>query len=572
MGFPLRVLIVEDSEEDTQLLLEDLRQGGYEPEFERVDTAETMSAALGRQSWDIIISDYSMPRFDAPAALRLVQSGDLDVPFMIVSGAIGEEVAVALMREGAYDYLLKSNLMRLSPAVARALQESRARRDQKQTEKIINYLADHDALTNLPNRVLFTDRLQQAVLRAPWKKRLVAVLFLDLDGFKGVNDTLGHTVGDQLLKSVAERLTLSVREGDTVARFGGDEFVLILDDLAVADDVPKIARKILKELSAPSRLDHHEVFITASIGIAVYPNDGEDADSLLIHADAAMYRAKKQGKNDFQLYSPVLSEKASGKLTLENTLRRALVNEEFRLYYQPKVDLATGKMVGAEALIRWLHPELGLILPSEFVPLAEETGLIVPLGEWVLRTACAQNKAWQKAGLPPIPVAVNLSGRQFHQQNLIERISQIMDEATLDPQYLEIELTESVVMKNVEATSITLHELDKMGVEISIDDFGTGYSSLSYLKRFPVSSLKIDQVFIRDISTDQEDAAIVKAIITLGHSLKLKVIAEAVEDQNQLESLRSLNCDQIQGYYISKPLPAGEIERFFDSGSLGKAD
>lgn len=432
---------------------------------------------------------------------------------------------------------------------------------RKQTEERLNYLASFDALTDLPNRTLFYDRLGQATARARWHKRWVAVLFLDLDRFKVINDTLGHAIGDLLLKAAAVRLTGSIREGDTVARLGGDEFVLILDDLAQPQDTSKVAQKILDALSDPFDLEGRELFITASIGIALWPEDGEDPETLLKNADIAMYRAKEQGRNACQLYSPALNAKASERLTLENALRHALEREELLLLYQPKVDLATGKIIGLEALVRWKHPQWGLVSPADFIPLAEETGLIVPIGEWVLWTACAQNKAWQEAGFPPIRIAVNLSARQFNKQNFAEMVARLLGEVGLDPQYLELELTESIIMKNAESTMTMLQELDAMGVELTVDDFGTGYSSLSYLKRFPVHTLKIDRSFVRNLTTDPEDVAIVTAIITLAHTLHLKVIAEAVETVEQLALLRSLECDQMQGYLFSRPLPSGEVAK-----------
>ena len=433
--------------------------------------------------------------------------------------------------------------------------------ERKRAEERLSYLATHDALTNLPNRTLFIDRLEQAVSRAPWRKRLVAVLFLDLDHFKRINDTLGHNLGDLFLKAVAERLKGCVREGDTVARMGGDEFTVVLADIAETRDVPKIAQKVLDAFSKPFRVDGHELFTTTSVGISLYPNDGDNAEVLLKNADAAMYRAKEEGRNNYQHFSPAMNVRALEHLALENNLRYALEREELLLHYQPQVDLKTGRVIGMEALLRWQHPDLGLVSPAQFISLAEETGLIVPIGEWVLRTACAQNKAWQEAGLSPVRVSVNLSGRQFFQKNLFEMISRVIRETGLDPNSLELELTESFLMKKAESNIATLRELSAMMVRLSIDDFGTGYSSLSYLKHFPIHSLKIDQSFVRDITTDPDDAVIVTAIVTLAHSLCLKVIAEGVETKEQLEFLRSLQCDVMQGYLFSRPLPAEEATK-----------
>jgi diguanylate cyclase (GGDEF)-like protein len=439
---------------------------------------------------------------------------------------------------------------------------------RKQAEERLHYLANFDPLTGLPNRTLFSDRLSQALQRASWHKRSVAVLFLDLDRFKNINDTLGHAFGDLVLKNVSERLTACVREGDTVARLGGDEFVLILDNLAQEEDTRLIAQKVLSALSSPFSVEGHEFFITTSIGIALSPNDGNTYESLIKNADTAMYRAKEKGKNNYQHYSPALNARISERLALETHLRRALERNEFELHYQPLVAPAGGKVVGVEALLRWKRPGKGMIPPSEFVPVAEETGLILPIGEWVLQTACAQNMAWQSAGLPPIRVAVNLSGGQFQQQNLVETIAKTLRESGLGPQYLELELTESIIMKSTDATVTTLRRLDALGTKISVDDFGTGYSSLSYLKRFPVSTLKIDRSFIHDLITDPDDKAIVKAIITLAHSLKLAVVAEGVETQEQLNFLQALQCDQVQGNLFSQPLGAEETTRMLTNERL----
>jgi len=427
--------------------------------------------------------------------------------------------------------------------------------EQKQWEERLKHSVNYDPLTDLPNRNLFTDRLTQALARAPWSKRRVGVLFLDLNRFKVINDTLGHEVGDLLLKNVAARLLTCIRNGDTVAHFGGDKFAVLLEDLAQADDIPKVLQKILAFFSESFLIEGHELFTSPSIGVSVYPNDGKDVESLLRCSNTALLRAKEQG-SPFQFYLPTMNVKASQRLALESSLRHALERQEFILHYQPKVTIKTGRIVGMEALVRWRHPEKGIVPPVEFIPLAEETGLILPIGEWVLRTACAQTKAWQAEGMVPILIAVNLSARQLQNQNLVEIVKQVLSETGLAPRYLELELTESILMQNIETNSAALEKLNAMGVEIAIDDFGTGYSSLSYLKRFPINSLKIDRSFVRDLTLVSDDQAIVKAIITLAQSLKRKVVAEGVETEEQLSILRSLDCDEMQGYLFSKPLPA----------------
>lgn len=389
----------------------------------------------------------------------------------------------------------------------------------------------------------------------------VAVMLIDLDRFKVINDTLGHAIGDRLLQEVAQRLTGCLREGDTVARLGGDEFMLLLPGVEHTKSTIKIVQKILETFKSPFYFNDHELHITTSIGIALYPDDGEDAQTLLKNADTALHRAKEQGRNNYQFYTSTMNATALERLSLEGKLRHALEREEFVVYYQPQVSLSTGQIVGMEALVRWRHPDLGLIPPMKFIPLAEETGLIIPLGFWVLRTACAQNKAWQKAGYPPLRVAVNLSTRLFKQQTFIQVVAQTLHETGLDPDYLELELTEGIIMENIETTITTLKELKKMGVHISVDDFGTGYSSLAYLKRFPIDTLKIDRSFVLDITTDPDDAMIAMLIINVAHHLKLRVIAEGVETKEQLAFLRSHGCDEIQGYLFSRPLPAEEFVR-----------
>ncbi len=439
--------------------------------------------------------------------------------------------------------------------------------ERKRTQEQLNYLAYYDTLTGLPNRVLLRDRLRQAMLDADRNEHLVAVMFLDLDRFKVINDTLGHDAGDALLKLVAERLQDCVRAGDTIARLGGDEFTIVLSNLGHVDDVTRVARKVMAYFAQPFQLVGNELFVTASVGITVYPFDDTDLDNLLKNADAAMYLAKEQGRNNFQFYTAELNARATRRLTLETALRRALERNELELHYQPQVDLRTGRVIGSEALLRWRHPELGEVSPVEFIPLAEETGLIVPIGEWVLRTACSQNMAWQAAGLPPMPTAVNLSLRQFQGQDLYAAVRRVLDESGLAPELLDLEMTESVLMHDAEGALVVIRDLKKLGVSFSLDDFGTGYSSLSYLKRFPIDTLKIDRSFVRDIPDDADDAAIAVAIIAMAHSLGIRVIAEGVETAAQVEFLCAHDCDAMQGYHFSRPVPATEMTDILHQGA-----
>ncbi len=441
--------------------------------------------------------------------------------------------------------------------------------DRKRAETEIEQLAYYDTLTTLPNRTLLHDRLNQAISHAQRDNRSVAVMFLDLDRFKSVNDTMGHAVGDRLLKVVADRLSRCVRDSDTVARLGGDEFVIILTAINHADDVATIAEKIQKILAGPISLGEHEIYTTASIGIALCPLDGGDVNMLLKNADIAMYQAKEQGRNTFQFFSREMNIKALEHLMLETSLRRGLERKEFFLVYQPLLDLKTGNLVGMEALVRWQHPDLGLLLPGKFIPIAEETGMILPLGDWVLAAACRQNRQWQREGLPQLRVAVNLSARQFSQTDLAKRVAEILTTTGLQPECLELELTESTIMSNAEETITILRELKAMGISLAIDDFGTGYSSLSYLKHFPIDRLKIDRSFVCDITTNPDDAAIADAIIAMAHSLKLKVTAEGVEKQEQLAYLSSRNCDEMQGYFLSYPVGADEFAAFVRARMAG---
>ncbi|MEM5786895.1 MAG: EAL domain-containing protein, partial [Syntrophobacteraceae bacterium] len=442
---------------------------------------------------------------------------------------------------------------------------------RKQTEERVAMLAYHDTLTGLLNRHSFKEHLQHAVEHARRYGRYVATLFLDIDRFKRINDTLGYNVGDLLLQGISERIQECVRRSDraarqisnlgssSISRLGGDEFTILLPEIKQVQDSAKVAKRILESLARPFGIAGHEVFVTGSIGITIYPLDGDDADTLLKNADAAMYNAKEQGRNSFQFYSASMNAASYKRLALETSLRKALSREEFLIYYQPQIDVASGKTVGMEALLRWRHPEIGLVPPMDFIPLAEETGLIIPIGEWVLCTACFYNKELQLLGLPPKRVAVNISSLQFRRDSLVKSVQKALEISGLDPPYLELELTESSIMKNMEESSRILSELKEMGLRVAIDDFGTGYSSLAYLKRFPLDVLKIDRSFLRDVPADQDNAAISTAIIAMAHSLNLKVVAEGVETEEQMAFLKDQGCDEAQGFLFSKALPSDEI-------------
>jgi len=441
--------------------------------------------------------------------------------------------------------------------------------ERKHAEAGMEFLAHFDSLTGLPNRALFRDRLAHAIARTDRDNQMLALLFIDLDRFKTINDTLGHNIGDLLLKTVAERIKACIREGDTAARLGGDEFTVILEQIAAPEDASDVAQKILDELSPPFNLLGDEAFITASIGISIYPTDNTDMEGLLKNTDIAMYNAKETGRNNFQFYAKEMNFKALGRLELENSLRHALERGEFVLYYQPKISLVTGQTTSMEALLRWIHPHRGIVLPIEFIPLLEETGLINQVGDWVIHTACLQNKIWMDAGFPPMRVAVNLSARQFQHNDLLQQVSRALDDTGLDGDFLEIEVTESFLMQNPEYIMEFFHKMKALGViRIDIDDFGTGYSSLSNLKRFPITTVKIDQSFVQGIPHDAEDVAIVKTVIAMAKSLKLNVIAEGVENEEQLALLSELGCDEIQGYFFSRPLTAEGFAKWLRQGDV----
>lgn len=437
--------------------------------------------------------------------------------------------------------------------------------DNRRYQEELEHQANHDSLTDLPNRNLLRDRIGQAIVFADRYDQVAVIAFLDLDNFKLINDSLGHDAGDQLLKLAAGRLASLLRASDTVARIGGDEFVLVLHFSDGDGMIGQHIQRLLTAIAQPFIINGREVFVTCSVGVSIYPQDGRDGDTLLRNADAAMYRAKEQGKNTFQFYTRELNERVGERLDLESDLRRALERGELAVYYQPQVELASGRIVGAEALVRWRHPSRGAVDPGRFVMIAEETGLIVPIGDWILRTACEQIKAWLGAGLPPLVVAVNLSARQFRQTQLADMVEAVLSETGVDPRFLELELTETVVMHDPKEAEAALRRLKSMGLRVAIDDFGSGYSSLNYLKRFPIDKLKIDGSFVQDLPENGDSAAIVLAVISLGHSLGLRVIAEGVERKSQAAFLRAHGCDEIQGYYYGAPMPAPEFTELLRS-------
>jgi diguanylate cyclase (GGDEF)-like protein len=443
------------------------------------------------------------------------------------------------------------------------------KRSEALEEELI-YKAGHDPLTDLPNRTLFYDRLSRDIARAKRNGTSLAVMLVGIDSFKQVNETLGHMVGDKLLKLASERIKRSNREMDTIARFGGDEFGVIFENIGNAENAGKAARKIMNAFAAPFILDEGEIFLTISMGVALYPNDDGTVEILIKNCDTAMHRAKDAGKNSCEFFRPEMTEKAMKRHTIERELRLAVEKKEFIPYFQPKVHLKTGEMTSMETLARWNHPLLGIVPPNDFIPIAEETGLVTDIGGFMLKEACRINKQWANTGYPPLRVAVNLSARQFQRGNIVAEVQKALEETSLAPEYLELEITESMVMQDVEQAIKTLQALHDMGIVLSVDDFGTGYSSLGYLKRFPLDALKIDVIFIRDMVTSEEDQEIVAAIISMAHNLKLKVIAEGVETAAHIEFLEELGCDEIQGFYYSKPLPSKDFEELMRKGRILK--
>jgi diguanylate cyclase (GGDEF)-like protein len=573
-----KLLIIDDEAQIRHLLL-DLFSNLYD--CYEAASAEEALAALSEQTFDLVISDIDMGGMSGLELVPRVHSIAPDTVVVMISGNQDIEFAIRALRVGAFDYITKPiDIRHVEASVERALNHSQLlrekRRYKEQLEDLlqqrtaqVDWLAYYDTVTQLPNRALFEDRVTQAVSIAKATGQSLGVLFISLDQFKKVNDSLGHGPGDSLLREFAARLKSCISKSDTVARFGNDEFALLRTQINGTKDVIETIGSLSQVLKFAFDLPGHELYATTSVGVSLFPMDGEDCQTLLKNAGAALYKAKRSGGANYQFFTADMHELATRRLALETNLRRALQNEEFLIQYQPRVSVDSLQITGVEALVRWQHPQLGLISPSEFIPLAEDTGLIVPIGEWVLREACEQNRRWQQQGFAPVQMAVNISARQFHDQDLPQTVIRILDDSGLSPAHLELELTESSIMQNAEFADGVLNRWKNMGIKISIDDFGTGFSSLASLKRLPIDALKIDQSFVRDATTDTDDGAIVMAIITLGHNLRLKVVAEGVETEEQLRFLQLLRCDEIQGNFFSKPLPADAVVSLFDPATKG---
>ena len=564
----VRFLMVDDSPADVALLCLEFEREGYNLAFCRVDTEAALREALHTAEWDMVIADDSMPLLDSMQALNVVRKCGRDIPFIIYSGTMNDRNASIAMREGVQDYVVKGDLARLIPSVKRELKNAAVRIAMKRAESHVYRLAYYDQLTRLPNRNYFCERVSEQLSAQPEMK--AAVIFIDIDSFMRLNNSFGYSIGDDLMRQVASRLEECTGGKALLARLRGDEFVMFVAGTSDKSDIEVLMSAVARSFGRPFVHDSLEFDLSVSMGICRYPDDGQDATTLIANAEGAMSQAKALPGISYKYYDRKTVEVASRRVALEVSLRRAVERNELFLQYQPIADVRTGAILATEALVRWRHPEFGLMSPDKFIPIADETGLIISIGEWVLREACCQTRVWHDQGFSGLGISVNVSAVQFAQAQLLTQIKNTLIYSGLPPQFLEVEITESVLMRDAEATAFTLRALKEMGVCIAMDDFGTGYSSLSYLKRFPIDTLKIDKSFTQDICGNHDGASIVSAIAALGRSLKLSLVAEGVETREQQEFLEALQCDRMQGYLLSKPLPVDHVAKFLSGMKLGK--
>jgi diguanylate cyclase (GGDEF)-like protein len=560
----MRVLIVEDSEDEALLLTLELKRAAADVCWKRVDTPEALRAALSEEDWDLVISDHHMPCLSSEEAYELVRRSGRDIPFIIYSGHINETAALSAMARGVHDFVEKGNLRRLLPVVQREMKTVAQARARVRAENRLHRVANYDQLTGLPNRQLFYQQAER-LLAECGPPAGATLLFLDVDRFMRINNTFGYAVGDLLVRQVGGRLQSVVSQQGIVTRMGQDDFALLDCAAGTEEDASALAERLMQAFTQPFKLDGREFFLTLSIGVCRFPHDGKDISSLLVNAENAMFLAKRNGRNNYQVHVHGLNSASSERLEMETALRHAVRRNELVLHYQPSVDLAAGRITAVEALVRWAHPVRGMIAPDKFIPLADETGLIGEIGHWVLLEACAQTRRWHDAGLTGLKVSVNVSAVQFRQCDLTQIVAEALAATGLPPWCLDLEITETVLMQDADATIATLLALKAMGVCISVDDFGTGYSSLAYLRRFPIDTLKIDKSFMRDVTCDGHNAAIVRTVLTLARNLDLESIAEGVETEEQVAFLRAEGCDRLQGFYFSKPLPAEQLAEYVRS-------
>jgi diguanylate cyclase (GGDEF)-like protein len=558
-----RVLHLEDNREDQELIEYLLSRAGIVCDITTVESQAEFLDALKSQSWDLILSDYSLPAFDGSRALAVAKQLSPDAPFIFVTGTLGEDIAVETLKNGATDYVLKQKLTRLSTAVRRALKEAAERKRLLEAEAALirsreefRFLADHDPLTNLYNRAYLHNHFPSMLASADRHQERSALLFLDLDGFKFINDSLGHSLGDLVLKEAAERLKQCIREPDLLLRLGGDEFLIVLTGLKDSTDAAIAVERIQRVMADEMQIQGHSLTVTCSMGISIFPDDGTDGESLIKCADLAMYSAKDSGRNTWRFFTQEMNGRAADRLRLEYGLRHAIEKDQLFVEYQPQIDLKTGRIVGAEALLCWRHPEMGVVLPATFIPISENSGEIVRIGEWALRTACAQARKWQVKGVVSTPVAVNVSAVQFRQKSFVETVKKVLNETGLAPHLLELELTESLLLSSSIVMATVMSDLTDAGIRLAIDDFGVGYCGLSYLMDFKFSKLKIDGSFIKSIGRNSASSLIAAAIIGMAKILGMKVLAECAETEEQVHFLREHSCDEVQGYYFSRPISA----------------